>query len=114
MTSLLLLASLVTLRVPQSVYLSPGNVTITVSVKAERDNKELILELIPEEGDYERSSSLDMTPFCNDAGCKYPPTKMQITYPAVPAGDYWIRVTLTKHNGKDVVAGMDEKRISVR
>lgn len=119
MISLLLLASLVSLRLPNPDCKPRETpcITVVVSVKPERNNQEVRLELFVD-GDLYRGSSLDMSPFCEqkDDGesCKYPPQSLQITYPRVPPGSYVIKATLFKHEGKTWQAGSDQKQLEIR
>lgn len=115
MISLLLLANLITLTTTRSVCFEPCDVTIVLSVQPERDNSELRLEMIQTDGAYYRSSSLDMSPNCDENGkCVYPPQRMRITYPRVPEGAYVITATLLKHDAKTWIAGEAKSEVTVR
>jgi hypothetical protein len=100
----LILAGVISLVVNPQVCMAPCNITVILRVEPAKDNEKVVLEL---EGEfYSRVSNLDYS----NGG----PKTTQITYPAVPGGDYEIRASLHKHDGKSWVAGVDKKKVEVR
>jgi hypothetical protein len=116
MISLLLLANLITVE-PRAYFCnSPCDLTITLTVEPQADNRDVELSLVQNDGEYARFSTLDMSPYCvpTESGkdvCKYPPHRLTIRYPGVPAGAFELRATLKKSNGK---VHTDAKTVTVQ
>ena len=99
----LILAGAISLLVNPQTCFAPCHISLVITVEADKANEKLIIELNSD--DYQRVSNLDYS----NGG----PKKLQITYPDVPAGDYEVRVSIHRHDGKSWVAGVATKKVQV-
>jgi hypothetical protein len=99
----LILAGLISISVSPTVCNAPCSIRVTLKVEPAEDNERVILEI---DGDnYSRVSDMDYS----NGG----PKTVQIWYKDLPGGDYEIRASLHKHDGKSWVAGSDKKNIKI-
>lgn len=104
--SLLFVAFLssISIKALPQICFAPCNVRVTLTVTPSEDNRTVRIEF--DGTGFYRQSEIDFQAACweNEEGkrvCRLPQKTTQITYPAVPAGDYYIRLYLFKKDNKD-------------
>jgi hypothetical protein len=104
----LILAGLISVTINPRICNAPCTVVLTLKVEPAKDNEKVTIEFVEGEGaDYiaYRISDIDYS----NGG----PKTVQIKYPAVPAGNYWVKASLFKHDGKTWLADSDKKTLNV-